>query len=449
MASGARVVVTVLTALVVGACTSTPTAPGTSAAPAGTASASRTGQGSGASPVLTGEVAPEAWLAQRAAAAEELVRRRAAAAGSGDEGAWLSPLAGAPRSKLAVRQAAVLRRMVAMRVIDVAVTNVRERTAPVPSLAGRPVDWDVRASLTYRLRGFDTAPRSFELDLTLRADPSRPAAVTIVASEPVERPQPWDLDHLVVRRTADVLVFAVGTRSKVAEVLSRARKARARVAAVWGRVPPAVWVAPATDGDAARLLGRATSGVSGVAAATDGPLTPGEPAGADRVVIVPGAWRSLRPAGRDVVMTHELTHVAVRASTTREVPLWLSEGFAELVAWRSVDLPERTVTGEALDAVRTDGIPRTLPPDREFDPDTARLPVSYGLSLLALRTLADRYGTAAVVRLYRAAAGGLDVPTSLLGDAEAVTDRALTEALRTDRGTLVRAWQSRIRSLLR
>ena len=337
--------------------------------------------------------------------------------------------------------------MVAMRVSDVVVTRVRERTTPVPAPAGQQVAWDARATMTYRLAGYDTTPRTFELNLTLWADPAHPASVRITASDPVDRPQPWDLDGLVVRRTSEALVLAAGSGPRVDEVLSRARAAHDRVAAVWGRVPPAVWVAPATDRDAARLLGRTASELDGVAAATDGPLVAGERAGADRIVIVPGAWTSLQPAGRAVVMTHELTHVAVRASTTREVPLWLSEGFAELVAWRPVELPERSVAGEAIDSVRS-GLPRELPRDRDFDPAIGRLPVAYGLSLIALRTLDDRYGTAAVVRFYRAAAGGLDLPTVLLGDAEAVTDRALSEVLHSHRGALVRAWQARLRSLL-
>ena len=253
----------------------------------------------------------------------------------------------------------------------------------------------------------------------------------------------------MVRRSATALVLGVGSPTRVDEVLRRARTAAARVTAVWGDAPPAVWVAPATDADAARLLGRTPDDLAGVAAATDGPLTPGERAGADRIVLVPGAWSSLRPDGRDVVMTHELTHVAVRASTTRAVPLWLSEGFAELVAYEPIDVPEATVVASALDRVRSSGVPTSLPADADFDPGTRALPAAYGLSLLALRTLADAHGTRAVVRLYRAAAGGLDVPTDRLDDREGAVDEALGRTVDTTRAALVRDWQARIRDLLR
>lgn len=403
-----------------------------------------------ASASVTGaaDVAPEAWAGARARAVQALAERRAAAAGDGDRAAWLADLAaGDPRLRAA--QTAVLGRMVAMRVGDVAVAAVRERSAPVPAPRGTRVDWDVRVTSTYRLEGFDTAPRTFDLDLTVRADPADPAGVTVVASRPADRPQPWDLAGLVVRRTDRALVLAVGSAGRVAEVQRRAVAAGARVAAVWGRSRPAVWVAPATDADAARLLGRQVDDLEGVAAATDGPIVAGRPAGADRIVVVPGPWDSLRPAGRDVVMTHELTHATVRSSTTRPVPLWLSEGFAELVGYRAVDLPEATVVAPALDAARADGLPQDLPADSAFDPSTGRLPVAYGESLLVLRTLADRYGTAAVVRFYRAAAGGLAVPADVVGDPDAVADRALRAELETDRATLVRSWQARLRALLR
>jgi hypothetical protein len=400
------------------------------------------------SAALPPDVGPEAWAGARARAVQALAERRAAAATRGDRAAWLADLEpGDPRLRAA--QTAVLSRMVAMRAGDVAVAAVRERSAPVPAPRGTKVDWDVRVTSTYRLQGFDTAPRTFDLDLTVRADPADPAGVTVVATLPADRPQPWDLAGLVVRRTDRALVLGVGSATRMAEVQRRAVAAGARVAAVWGRSRPAVWVAPATDADAARLLGRQVSDLEGVAAATDGPLVAGSPAGADRIVVVPGPWDSLRPAGRDVVMTHELTHATVRSSTTRPVPLWLSEGFAELVGYRAVDLPEATAVAPALDAVRADGLPQSLPADTAFDPSTGRLPVAYGQSLLVLRTLADRYGTAGVVRFYRAAAGGLAVPTDLVGDPEAVADRALRAELRTDRAALVRAWQARLRALLR
>lgn len=427
-------------AVVLGGCTA-PEAPGSAPGAGATAQA---GPGSG----VTSDLTPQAWATARTEAVTRLLRARAAAADGGDEAGWLAPLGGTSSASLRAEQAAVLRRMRAMQAGDVQLTKVREVTAPVPAPRGTEVEWDVRASFTYRLRDFDTAPRTFDLDLTFKADPARPAGLVITSSAPADRPQPWDLAGLVVRRSPTALVLAVGSPARVGEVVARARTAASRVAAVWGEARPAVWVSPATDADAARLLGRSVGDLTGVAAATDGPLTPGERAGADRIVLVPGAWTSLRPDGRDVVMTHELTHVTVRASTTRAVPVWLSEGFAELVAYEPIDLPEATVVAPALASARTAGLPGALPADVDFEPGTQTLAAAYGLALLALRTLADRYGTQAVVRLYRAAAGGLASPTDRLDDREAAVDDALRSVMGSSRTALVQQWQARLRHLL-
>ena len=396
-----------------------------------------------------------------------LVESRLRSIEQGDRVGWLAPLD--PDVGLAERaaQARVFDRMRAMAVTDLRVISVdvdppastgpTPTTPPTPTTAPTPITsttreaagagaWRARLTGTYRLDGFDSAPRTFDVDLTLNADPASGVPL-IRAWVPADRPQPWDLEGLRVRRTAAALLLVVGSESDVSDLARRAATAAGRVTSVWGRAEPAVWIAPGTDADAARLLGRGAADLAGVAAVTDGPLRTGEPAGADRIVVVPQPWAGLSGAGRDVVLTHELTHATVRASTTRPVPDWLAEGFAEFVAYRSVRLTERDAVAPALDLVRESGLPATLPADADFDPATQRLEAAYGLSLLAARTLAERHGTPALVRLYRDAAGALPVPASLLGDAEMITDRSL-ERLGTDRASLVRQWRGRITALL-
>ncbi|EWT03720.1 hypothetical protein N864_00390, partial [Intrasporangium chromatireducens Q5-1] len=206
-----------------------------------------------------------------------------------------------------------------------------------------------------------------------------------------------------------------------------------RVAAVLGSRRPAVVVAPATDEMAGQLLGRDLSGLAHVAAVTDGPLVDGR-AGADRVVVVPTAWASLSATGREVVLAHELTHVTTRAEGAQAMPLWVSEGLAEYVAYRDVRLPEQTIVGSALERVRRAGVPTGWPDDAQFDPDTGDLSVAYGLALLACREIADRHGRAALIRFSRAAArGSVEDAFRLIG---------------TDGAAERRAWQLRIRALL-
>ncbi|WP_404387205.1 hypothetical protein [Humibacillus xanthopallidus] len=472
----------VLTALAVAAvsaaspvltgCTLSPAVDGpAAAATAAPAGATAT---SGTAPGATGT---EQSSLRRVEALTALVESRLRAIEQGDRDAWLAPLAPEVSQTERAAQGRVFDRMRAMDVTDLRVVSVDldpgATTGPTPSAATTsttattPITptaaaiqgpeaedgaWRARVTGTYRLDGFDRAPRTFTVDLTLSVDPTGPAdpdaAVPLIrAWAPADRPQPWDLEGLRVRRTTAALLLVVGSDADVSDLARRVTTSAGRVASVWGRAEPAVWVAPGTDADAARLLGRGAAAMTGVAAVTDGPLRTGEPAGADRIVVVPQPWAGLSGAGRDVVLTHELTHATVRASTTRPVPNWLSEGFAEFVAYRSVPLAERDVVAPALDLVRGSGLPADLPADADFDPATQRLETAYGLSLLAARTLAERHGTPALVRLYRDAAGALPMPTSLLGDVEAITGRSL-EQIGTDRASLVRQWRGRITALL-
>jgi hypothetical protein len=401
-----------------------------------------------------------------------LLQDRLGAVTKGDPAAWLSALAPDVGQAVRTAQGRIFERMRAMGVTDLHVVSVSLLGEPAPSAmpsampsaatttaatnATAPTDpatpaTRARLTATYRLAGFDTSPRTFVVDLALDAQQGGDSTGVgpcprLRSWDPAERLQPWDLDGLRVRRTADALLLVVGSEARLDELARSARTAAGQVAAVWGRPEPSVWVAPGTDDDAARLLGRTGASMARVAAVTDGPLEPGVPAGADRIVIVPSPWSGLSGVGRDVVLTHELTHASVRASTTRTVPTWLAEGFAEFVAYRSVALPERVVVAPALDLVRDQGIPSTLPTDADFDPAAGRLAAAYGLSLLAVRERAVRVGTAALVRRYREAAGGLAPPTARLGDAEAITDLALVRA-GTDRATLVGQWRARIASL--
>jgi hypothetical protein len=346
----------------------------------------------------------------------------------GDLTGWLHGVRGAG---LVEEQRAIFGRMRALHVADVVLTHVTQ--LGVPEAAEGTERWRMEVGLSYRLAGFDTRPRAFALEITVSAPTGAGGSTAVIASRPADRPQPWDLPDLQVRRSGSVLVAVSGTAPRADEIARAVGTAAHRVAAVLGEARPAVVVAPASDDMAARLLGRQPSGLDQVSAVTDGPLQAGR-AGADRVVVVPGAWSSLSTTGREVVLAHELTHVTTRADPAiHPVPLWLSEGLAEYVAYHDVPLPERTIVAPALEQVRRAGVPDGWPDDAQFEPGTGSLSVAYGLALLACRSIAARHGQAALVHLYRSlATGSLD---------------AAFRALGTDPAAERRAWQSRIERL--
>ncbi|MFF0767597.1 hypothetical protein ACFYUK_01785 [Nonomuraea wenchangensis] len=220
----------------------------------------------------------------------------------------------------------------------------------------------------------------------------------------------WPGESVTVRGTRSVVVgraaptapasaapIAPASSASSAEPVSLAELARLadtaalRVGTVLGEPVRPLVVVPASAAEAARLAG--TGPIDGLAALADG----------DRVLVVPEVFARLSPTGRDVVLAHELTHVA--AGTDR-LPVWLYEGFADYVGYRDSGLPVRTAAAELADEVRAGRLPAELPGPAAFaadGSDPARLARAYQEAWLACRFLADRFGEGTLVRLYREA----------------------------------------------
>ncbi|WP_285778228.1 hypothetical protein [Microtetraspora sp. NBRC 13810] len=179
-------------------------------------------------------------------------------------------------------------------------------------------------------------------------------------------------------------------RGRLAGIAAVADRAARTVAGVWGPTRAVIEV-PADTAQAARLAG--TTALEGLAAV----------ALADRVVIVPDGFARLSPAGRAVVLTHELTHVATGAALGTGLPIWLTEGFADYVGYRDSGIPVRTAAAELADEVRAGRLPRELPSRDDFRPGGPRVPQAYEEAWLACRYIAGRYGERALVALYRRA----------------------------------------------
>ncbi|GAA2383315.1 hypothetical protein [Nonomuraea africana] len=196
------------------------------------------------------------------------------------------------------------------------------------------------------------------------------------------------------------VTFAYGTRSLalghhapaalLRDLAARADAAGRTVTAVLRRAVRPVVVVPATTAEAAALAG--TGSVEGLAAlASEG-----------RVIVVPGAFARLTPVGRDVVLAHELTHVA---AGTYGRPVWLREGFADYVGYLGSGLDVHVAAAELAAEVRSGRAATRLPADGDFAPGSPRLAQVYQESWLACRLIATRYGERALAALYDRAAG--------------------------------------------
>lgn len=371
-----------------------------------------------------------------------LLDRRARAVADDDRRAWLATLSGQADPSLRGAQAQAFTGLQRLPVTDLRYTVAGRPGQAAPGSGGAE---RVRVQGRYSLAGYWTAPRTFEQVLTVRPSArARGSRLLDVADGPGER-QVWQLPDLQVQRTAHVLLAGNVPHTQLRAYRRLTEQAVGDVATVWGGGWPGrvVVVVPRSAADFRALSGLPTKpgrlGIADVAAVTVGPVAQGHPAGADEVVVNPGAYAELRPEGRRVVLLHEVTHVATRATTTAAVPLWLSEGFAEYVAWSTVDLPTEQVAPELLEQVRAGNGPTGLPGPGPFDssaPDATR---AYHEGWLYCRYLAERFGADRLVTFYRAAAaapGHGDRSSSASARSAAAAEQVFGLA----QGRLVRDW---------
>jgi hypothetical protein len=130
------------------------------------------------------------------------------------------------------------------------------------------------------------------------------------------------------------------------------------------------------------------------------------------VLVNPGAYGELSEEGRQVVLTHEATHVATREQTTAATPMWLSEGLADWAGYRESDLTPRQAAPELTRAVTdkraghgAESALRALPADDDFrfGNDPERLARAYEGGWLACRMVAQQWGDDRLVALYKRA----------------------------------------------
>jgi hypothetical protein len=344
-------------------------------------------------------------------AVADLLERRSRAVAAGDRRAWLATID--PRDTVLVnRQGNLFDRLSALRPVSWSyAVQARDAVLPparVASLGAGSFLAHVR--LTYRLApGVGEVQRDQHLTLVQRD------GRWLVGGDQDGSQQRdlWDLGPITVARgSRSVVVTGRGATVPAARTAAEADAAARRVDGVWGADWPrwVVVLVPGTLQEMATLLDRTgTDGLSQLAAVTTGELrtgalTRGRTTG-DRVVVNPVAFRGLSALGRAVVLTHELTHVATRASDISAPPVWVDEGFADYVAYLHAPLGVRDVAADLLNDPKALAALRALPADRAFDPTTRQVGPAYAAAWLAMRFIAEQGGTPMVVDFYRVAAG--------------------------------------------
>ena len=204
-----------------------------------------------------------------------------------------------------------------------------------------------------------------------------------------------------------------------------------RVTAIWGpgwsrRV---VVVLPDTQQEASDLVGPGVDLDQLAAVAT-----------ADRVVLNPQTFLTLSAVGRNLVLTHEVMHLASRAATGPDTPLWLVEGLADYAGYRGLGVPLAVAAGQVTAGLRRGEPVTALPSRADFDGTNPDLAASYEQAWLAVLRIVERYGQDRLLALYRAT-GAATSP--------AAADLAFTTVLGTTRSAFEQEWAAHLTASLR
>ena len=280
---------------------------------------------------------------------------------------------------------------------------------------GQDGSWTAAVALTWAISGFDQEPARAEVLVGFTTEGDR---VAITGLGGGDRITPlWLAERLTVRRTGVALVMAAGEGAELEarDYLQRVRRAIPVVRRVLPTWRPSVVVevpASAVDLDSALDVPEGTyAAIAAVTAPADGSGRSDAPV---RVFVNPEVTGRLRGAGAQVVIRHELVHVATDASDAVIDP-WLLEGFADYVALRDVDLPLSVIAARALASVRRGGVPDRLPGTAEFDVAADDLEATYELAWLACVEVAEQVGEQGLVRVYTLASDGASTRDALAG----------------------------------
>ena len=249
--------------------------------------------------------------------------------------------------------------------------------------------------------------------------PSGAAALTPTPGEPA------------VRGVASLVLGHPDTAAARQAVASAVDVAVGRVTAIWGPgwSRQVTVVLPDTQQEASDLLGPGVDLDRLAAVAT-----------ADRVVLNPRTFPTLSAVGSNLVLTHEVMHLASRAATGPHTPLWLVEGLADYAGYQGLGVPLGVAAAELRAELQRGEAVTTLPSRADFDGANPELAASYEQAWLAVVRIVERYGQTRLLALYRA----IGAARSAAG-----ADLAFRSVLGTTRAAFEQEWAAHLTAVVR
>ncbi|OYO24619.1 hypothetical protein CGZ93_02650 [Enemella dayhoffiae] len=276
------------------------------------------------------------------------------------------------------------------------------------------VDWRLPEEAT-------TAEHKAYLTVVERDGRFRLAGLTDAPADSTRQQPIWLQRPITVTRGTGVAVIATPDRDPAPwlAALSAAREPLSRHGL---RPPQLVAQLPNSAADFERMLGVPTGSRRDIAAAawTEGPAV--------RIMINPEAGGATGDTARQLLITHEATHVAT-GTVRLPGPLWFAEGYADLVALGDQPAAAGQLTTLLAADQRTHGPAAGPPSDQELAAGTPRLQAHYTRAWLAARVL-DR-GDGSTDRVVQALRAGRTWPEALAaaGWTQPDLDRAVAAEL--------------------
>lgn len=209
-----------------------------------------------------------------------------------------------------------------LRLDDVSLTYVTE-TGETSGSDG----WGALVAVTWRVHGYDEASARTEVPFSF-GDGGRTIASV---GGPSDRLPLWLSAPLDVRRARGALVMEAGSDTGAPSYERWAGRALVQARKVLGGRGGLVVEVPADEEGLDRALDVDDGTYAAIAAITapvDGSQAPRSPV---HVFVNPSVYDDLDPVAAQVVMTHEAVHALTGASLSQKAPLWLVEGFADVI----------------------------------------------------------------------------------------------------------------------
>jgi hypothetical protein len=382
----------------------------------------------------------------RSAALTALLKRRADAVAKRDQAAFLADVDQTDPSFVR-REREEYQNLVNLGLSTFTLTTTGFGAYPVPtgqSALVRRFDgaaWTVSVTVRYAIRGLDTKPAAVPWVPIFGFADGR----WLLAGESEEDDLPtgagglpWESRPIVVKRSTHVVAVVSADDQEIApHLLSLAERGLVEVF----KLRPSGWpgkilVTAVADRTVFQSYFRDTPDkvreVAAIAVSTYDAVrewSPGAGYVTTRVVFNP---ETLGDGDEALIhdLAHEFTHAAMGPVTNiTTTPLWLVEGIAEYVGYRTGEVDDVAIGG----ALRQVAVPDALPGDDEFYEKAD----NYLTAWLACRLIAQRYGQAKLLALYAYFHDG----------GSATVDSGLRKVLGVSTAQFTGAWQAYLRRL--